>query len=145
VVVAFAHAALSMVPGFALWLAFGSASQAVRRPTVALTYGGLLAFSYASLAVWAVSLWLGKNTGGVLWMAILFVLAAAGKVHVLRDAYGTVSADWLVTVKSAGAALAFPIAMLVNGGYVEPPVRVLVSLATCRMSRSQRARERSSG
>jgi hypothetical protein len=127
--IALAHAGLSVLPGFVLWLAFGVASHAVHRRSIALTSGGLLAFSDASLIVWLVSLWLGKNTGGVLWMAMLFVLAAARKVTVLRDAYGTVSADWLVTVKSAGAAVACPLLMLVNGGYVEPPVRVLVSVA----------------
>jgi hypothetical protein len=126
--VAFAHAGLSMLPGLALWLAFGVASHAVGRPSLALTSGGLLAFTYASSLVWVVSLWLGRNTGGVLWLAALFALAFAGKITVLKDTYRTVSADWIVTLKSAGAALVVPIAMLGNGGYVEPTVRALVSL-----------------
>jgi hypothetical protein len=129
VAVALAHAGLSMLPGFALWLAFGVASRAIHRPSMALTSGGLLAFSYASSMVWAVSLWLGKNSGGVLWIVVLFALAGAGQINELRFAYGTVSADWLVTAKSAGAAMVVPFAMLVNGGYVEPQIRVLVSVA----------------
>jgi hypothetical protein len=129
VAIALAHAALSVLPGLVLWLAFGTASQAVGRTSVALTAGGLLAFTYASTLVWTVSLWLGKNTGGVIWIGVLFLLASAGRLHTLRDAYGTVSADWLVTARSAGAAMVLPIAMLVNGGYVEPPVRVLMCVA----------------
>ena len=58
------------------------------------------------------------------------VLAGAGKVHILREAYGTVSADWLVTVRAAGSALVVPVVMLQNDGYVEPPVLILVSAAT---------------
>src|SRR5712692_489064 len=87
--VAFAHAGLSMLPGLALWLAFGGASRAVLRPSIALTPGGLLALSWASSMVWAVSLWLGRNTGGVLWVFVLIVLAGAGKINDLRFVYGT--------------------------------------------------------
>jgi hypothetical protein len=127
--VAFAHAASSMLPGLALWLAFGVASQAIRHPSFALTSGGALAFADVSVIAWVVSLWLGRHTGGLLWIATLFVLAAGAKVHELRFAYNTVSEDWFIRLKSAGAAVVLPIAMHDNAGYVEPPIRILVGMA----------------
>lgn len=124
--VALAHAALSMLPGFVLWFAFGAASYAIGRPSFALSSGGMLAFADASVIAWAVSVTLGRNTGGVLWICALFLLAAGAKVRELRFAYSTVSEDWIVRLKSAAAAVVLPIAMHENAGYVEPPIRVLV-------------------
>jgi hypothetical protein len=127
--VAFAHAGLSMLPGLALWLAFGGASRAIGRSSLAFTSGGILAITDASVIAWVVSLWLGKNAGGLLWIAMLFTLAATSKIHELRLAYLTVSVDWLMRIKSAAAAVVLPLLMAQNGGYVDPPVRVLVALA----------------
>jgi hypothetical protein len=127
--VAFAHAGLSMLPGFALWFAFGAAGIAIGGPSFAFTSGGMLAVADASVIAWLVSLWLGKHTGGVLWIVGLFLLAAGGKVHELRFAYSTVSVDWVTRLKSAGAAVIVPPVMYANGGYVDPPVRVLVGCA----------------
>lgn len=126
--IACSHAALSMLPGAALWAAFGLAGRLLGHPSFAFTSGGILALADASVVVWAISLWLGKNAGGVLWLASLFLLASGHKISELRYAYGTVSDDWLVRLKSAGAAIVLPIAMYSNGGYVEPPVRLLVGL-----------------
>jgi hypothetical protein len=128
--VAFAHAALSMLPGLALWLAFGAASRAaIGQRSFAFTSGGMLAFADASVIVWVVSLWLGRHTGGVLWLVTLLLLAAGSQVRELRFTYNTVSEDWFVRLKSAAAAVVLPIAMHDNGGYVEPPIRVLVGTA----------------
>jgi hypothetical protein len=129
--IALAHAALSVLPGVALWLLFGAVDHAITgRRVLPITPGGATAFIYASVAVWAVSLWLGRYTGGVLWLAGLFVLAGVGKVHVLREAYGTSNAEPLVSMRAAGAALVLPITMFGNGGFVEPPVLILIWLAT---------------
>lgn len=127
---ALTHAALSLLPGLTLWLLFGLVDHLITsRRSMALTSGGLATFAYASLVVWAISLWLGKNAGGVVWLAALFVFAAAGKVHVLREAYGTSSADLMVTARATAAALAFPLLMFSNGGHVEPPVLIAVCVA----------------
>ena len=75
-------------------------TKCTRRRSMAMTWGGLAAFIYASVVVWAVSLRLGRNSGAVLWVFVLFILAGAGKIHVLRDAYGTSSADWPVSTAS---------------------------------------------
>jgi len=127
--VALAHAGLSMLPGVVLWLAFGAASQAIGQRSFAFTSGGMLAFADVSVIVWVVSLWLGRNTGGALWLVTLFLLAAGARIRELRFAYNTVSEDWFVRLKSAAAAVVLPIAMHGNGGYVEPPIRVLVGTA----------------
>jgi hypothetical protein len=127
---ALAHAALSTVPGLVVWVLFGVLDHVLTsRTSMAITSSGVIAFVYASVVVWAVSLWLGRNTGGVLWLCALFVLAGAGKVHVLREAYGTSSASLVVTARAVGAALAFPLLMFSNGGYVEPPVLMAVCFA----------------
>ena len=129
--VALAHAVLSMVPGFVVWLIFGAAQYLVTsRRSIALMPGGLVTFIYASVVVWAVSLRLGRNSGGVLWVFVAFLLAGVGKVHVLREAYGTSSASLMVTARSIAAALAFPLVMLGNDGHIEPPVLFGVCAAT---------------
>jgi hypothetical protein len=128
---ALAHAALSIVPGLVLWLIFGGADHFMTsRRSMAITSGGLITFVYASVVVWAVSLRLGRNSGGVLWVFALFILAGAGKLHLLRYAYGTSSASWSVTGRAIAAALAFPLMMLGDGGYVEPPVLLGVCVVT---------------
>jgi hypothetical protein len=112
-----------MAPGLALWLIFGAAQHLVTsRPSIAMMPGGLITFIYASVVVWAVSLQLGRNSGGVIWVFVAFVLAGVGKVHVLREAYGTSSASLMVIARSIAAALAFPLVMLGNDGYMESPV-----------------------
>jgi len=128
--VALAHAVLSMVPGLVLWLTFGAVQHLVTsHRSIAMMPGGLVTFAYASVVVWALSLRLGRTCGGVLWVFVAFVLAAAGKVHVLREAYGTSSASLMVTTRSIAAALAFPLVMLGNDGYVEPTVLLGVCTA----------------
>lgn len=128
--VALAHAVLSMVPGLVLWLIFGAVQHLVTsRPSIAMMPGGLVTFTYASVVVWAVSLRLGRNSGGVIWVFAAFVLAGVGKVHVLREAYGTSSASVMVTARSIAAALAFPLVMLGNDGYMEPTVLLGVCIA----------------
>src|SRR2546421_12786627 len=46
-------------------------------PILTFSPGGLMAIAHVSVTVWAISLALGKNTGGVLWVFTLFVLAGA--------------------------------------------------------------------
>lgn len=129
--IALAHAALSIGPGLILWLIFGVVDHFINsRQSMAITSGGLVTFVYASVAVWAVSLRLGRNSGGVIWIFVLFILAGAGRLHLLRYAYGTSSASWSITGRAIGAALAFPLMMLSDGGYVEPRVLLGVCIVT---------------
>jgi hypothetical protein len=128
--VALAHAALSMLPGLVMWLSFGAVQSLVTsRRSIAMMPGGLITFAYASVVVWAASLRLGRNSGGVIWVFVAFMLAGVGKIHTLREAYGTSSADVMVTARAIGAALAFPLVMLGNEGYVEPVVLLGVCTA----------------
>ncbi len=96
---------------------------------VTFSPGGLTAIAYVSVTVWAVSLALGKNTGGALWVFTLFVLAGGHQLSALQEAYGTSSASIAATVAAARAALIFPGALLTNGGHVEPPVLAMVIVA----------------
>jgi hypothetical protein len=128
---ALAHAALSIVPGLVLWLIFGGVDHVINsRQSIAITSGGVVTFIYASVVVWAVSLRLGRNSGGVIWIFVLFILAGSDKLHLLRYAYGTSSASWSVTGRAIGAALAFPLMMLGDDGYVEPRVLLGVCVVT---------------
>jgi len=131
ITIALAHATLSIVPGLVFWFAVGLLERLTHvRHALAFAAGPLSALLYVSVVVWAVSLVLGRNTGGVLWMAGLFVLAAAQRIHLLSEAYGTSSADIAVSLKAARAAIVWPGLLFTNGGHVELPVLVLVLLAT---------------
>ena len=128
--VALAHAALSILPGMVFWLAIGLLERSVHmRHPLAFAAGPLAALLYVSVTVWTVSLVLGRNTGGVLWMAVLFMLAAAQRIHLLSEAYGTSSANFAVSAAAARAALIWPLLLFTNRGHVEAPVLVLVFLA----------------
>ncbi|HEV3141012.1 MAG TPA: hypothetical protein VGY57_10875, partial [Vicinamibacterales bacterium] len=132
--IAIAHAGLSIVPGLLFWIAIGAleALTPARRLTV-LSPGGITAIVHISVAVWTISLALGRNTGGVLWIVTLFLLAAGHQLTALQEAYGTSSAEIAVSVRAARAALVWPVALLTNGGYVEPPVLTLVAIAIVLM------------
>ncbi|HMD34701.1 MAG TPA: hypothetical protein VKH42_07030 [Vicinamibacterales bacterium] len=127
--VAVAHATLSIVPGLLFWFVIGLLERSIHiRHPLAFAAGPLVALLYVSVAVWTVSLVLGRNTGGVLWMAGLFMLAAAQRIHLLSEAYGTSSADLAVSLRAARAALIWPALLFTNGGYVELPVLIMVLL-----------------
>ncbi len=121
--VASAHLALSIAPGVVVWIVLGAVDTVIarQRPLV-FTAGGLVGFLYVSLVAWSVSLRLGRNSAGVLWIIGLFVLASRSQLHLLREAYGTSSASLAVTLRAAGAALVHPLLLLDNFGHVEPPV-----------------------
>jgi len=130
-VVALAHLAFSIAPGVMVWVALGAVDVLIAgQRSVVFTAGGIAGFLYVSLVVWAVSLPLGRNSAGVLWIVGLFVLAAKGQVHVLSQAYGTSSASLAVTLRAAGAALVHPLLLVANGGHVEPLVLAVVVVAT---------------
>ena len=128
--VAIAHAAVSIAPGLIVWLLVGALEWSTHaRRVVTFSPGGLMAIAHVSVTVWAISLALGKNTGGVLWVFTLFVLAGAHRLSALQEAYGTSSASLGVSAAAARAALVFPGALLTNGGYVEPAVITMVVAA----------------
>src|SRR5207302_8055435 len=116
--------------GLVFWLLVGALEWSTHaRRVVTLSPGGLTAIAYVSVTVWAVSLALGKNTGGALWVFTLFALAGGHQLSALQEAYGTSSASFGATAAAARAALIFPGALLTNGGHVEPPVLALMILA----------------
>jgi hypothetical protein len=128
--VALAHAALSIVPGLTFWLAIGLLEHSIHlRHPLAFAAGPVAALLYVSAVVWTVSLVLGPNTGGVLWMAVLLTLAAAQRIHLLSEAYGTSRPGLSVSFAAAKAALIWPLLMFTNGGSVEPAVLVLILVA----------------
>lgn len=130
-VVALAHLAFSIAPGVVVWIALGAVDVLLAgQRSVVFTAGGIASFLYVSFVAWAVSLRLGRNSAGVLWIVGLFVLAAKGQVHVLSQAYGTSSASLAVTLRAAGAALVHPLLLCRNGGHVEPLVLAIVVAAT---------------
>ena len=126
--VALAHAAFSIVPGLIFWLLVGSLEIFTHtRRLIAFSPGGLTAIVYISTVVWTVSLALGRHSGGVLWIFTLFVLAGGHRLHEFQEAYGTSSASFGVSAAAARAALVWPMALLSNGGHVEPLVHVMVA------------------
>jgi len=128
--VAVAHAAFSILPGVIFWLLIGSLEIFTHpRRLIAFSPGAITAVVYISTAVWAVSLSLGRHTGGVIWILTLFILASGRHMHGIQEAYGTSGASLSVSIAAARAALIWPAALLRNGGYVEPLVHLMVLAA----------------
>jgi hypothetical protein len=129
--VAAAHALMSIAPGVTMWAALGVIDRTVSgRHSIVYTAGGAVGFVYASLVVWAVSLRLGRYTGGVLWLLLLVGLASGHHVHVLREWYGASSVSLAITARAAAAALVLPLVLFGNAGHVEPMVLLFVVVGT---------------
>ncbi|HYM21708.1 MAG TPA: hypothetical protein VEU08_00800, partial [Vicinamibacterales bacterium] len=129
--IAAAHAAFSIVPGLMFWLLVGGLEILTHpRRVVAFSAGALTAVTYILTVVWTVSLLLGRHTGGVLWIFTLFLLASGHRLHEFQEAYGTSSASFAVSAAAARAALVWPIALLSNGGHVDPLVHIIVIAVT---------------
>ncbi len=104
------HWALSAAPGFALWALLAGIDLVARPrhwpPSVSIS--GLAAFVWVSAAAWTVTLRLVRHAGGVLWLALLFALAAARQMHPLQQMFMAGDATWTEALPKAGAILVFP-------------------------------------
>ena len=124
--IAQAHWAMSAAPGFAIWLLLAGIDL-VARPRhwpAFLTLSAFAAFVWVSVAVWTVTLRLIRYAGGVLWLVLVFVIAAAHQMHPLQQTFMTGDATWTEALPKTGAILLFP-AFLVS----RPQVAGLRTLA----------------
>jgi hypothetical protein len=113
-----AHFALSITPGIAVWLVIAVVTWAFRRgrgPGLEMTSASaLVAVLYASTLCWTVSLALRRYAGGVLWLAVMFALAAGHHLHSLRESFLMSSGGWWDTLALTGAALVTPVYLIAN-------------------------------
>ncbi len=124
--IAQAHWAMSAAPGLATWLLLAGIDL-VGRPRhwpAFLTLSALAAFAWVSVAVWTVTLRLIRYAGGVLWLVLVFVIAAAHQMHPLQQRFLTGDATWTEALPKTGVTLLFP-AFLVS----RPQVAGLRTLA----------------
>src|SRR5262245_9483327 len=130
--VALAHWLLSIAPGLVLWflLAILGALDAPAEWPVALTPAGLAALVWVSTAAWMVTLLLPRYSGGILWLALLVVLAALHDVRPQLDAFLGDEATWSEALPKARAALAVPIALVGRPEAAGARTLALVALAT---------------
>jgi hypothetical protein len=76
--IAFAHWAVSVTPGMAAWIFLGVVEWILAgRPEKVLSSGTVGAFALVSTLGWAVTVPLPRLSGGVLWLASLFIAVAA--------------------------------------------------------------------
>lgn len=118
--VALAHATVSALPGALTWVLLGGIDT-VAHPghwSVAFTSGGAAVLLYVSAITWTFSLGLPRYTGGMLWIFLLFVLAARHYVQPLEAAFLGDTSTWRGVLGSAGAALACPLFLVAHPGVV---------------------------
>jgi hypothetical protein len=116
-----AHWAVSILPGMAVWLVIASlawAFQPGRAPAlISMTSASaFVAVLYASTLCWTVSLPLRRYAGGMIWLAVIFALAAGHQLHSLRESFLMSSGGWWDTLAVTGAALVTPVFLVANPG-----------------------------
>ena len=120
---ALAHFAVSIAPGLAVWLVIAALAWAFQpgrapglgAPALGMTSASaLVAALYASTLCWTVSLPLRRYAGGVLWLALIFALAAGHQLHSLRESFLMSSGGWWDTFALTGAALVAPVYLIAN-------------------------------
>jgi hypothetical protein len=108
--VGIAHAVVSTGTGLTTWFVV-AAIEAVanhwRWPT-GLTIQALSALLYMSAVAWAAALPFGRYSSGVVWLIVAIVLAGAGKLLILRQAYIATTETAADVWRASGAALIFP-------------------------------------
>jgi hypothetical protein len=113
---ALAHWALSITPGMVAWLAVAGVALAFQpgRAPALMSASALAAVLYAATLCWAVSLPLRRYAAAVMWLAVIFLLAAAHQLHVFRESFLMSGAGWTDTLARTGAALVIPIFLIAN-------------------------------
>jgi hypothetical protein len=129
--VALVHWALSIALGLSVWVALGVIDLIGRphhRPTP-LTGAGLAAFLYVSTLVWMVTLPMARYAGGVLWLAVLFGLAATQRLQALQQIVSTAGSAWSETIRAGLSCLVCPIFLMINPAGAGAAVIAIVILA----------------
>ncbi len=108
--VGLAHAAVSTALGLLTWLVLVVIEAVTNRGhwPLGLTLPALAALIYVSALAWAAAIPFSRYSSGVVWMVLAIVLAGAGKLLPLREAYLANTGTWADVWKVAGAALVFP-------------------------------------
>jgi hypothetical protein len=122
--VALAHAVASMTTGVLTWLLVAAIESFASRGSVplGLTLPAVSALLYMSAVAWAAALPFARYSSGVMWLILAIVLAGAGKLLALRQAYAAAVEPTGDLWRAAGAALVFPPLMA-----TEPSAPIAVS------------------
>ncbi len=114
--IALAHWSVSVGLGFVVALLLGLIDVAHRPghwPTP-LSAAFLVATLYASTVVWTASLVLGRYAGALVWLVLLFTMAATERLQGLRIVFSAAPETWSSFLQSASGALICPIFLLVD-------------------------------
>jgi hypothetical protein len=127
-----AHWLISAGPGFVLWGMLGAIELAARPGQAAapFTLAGLSTFLYASTIVWTVSLPFQRYAAAVLWLIVLFALAATQQLQSLRVAFTPMPDTWIDVLRSTAAGLVFPVFLMLDPAVLSLRIVGLMLLAT---------------
>jgi hypothetical protein len=105
-----AHATASTSIGLVTWLLVAAIEACANRGIVplGLTLPAVSALLYMSAVAWAAALPFARYSSGVVWLILAIVLAGAGKLLALRQAYAAAVDPAGNVWRAAGAALVFP-------------------------------------
>ena len=122
--VGLAHALASMATGLMTWVLVAAIEASVNRGSVpvGLTLPAVSALLYMSAVAWAAALPFTRYSSGVVWLVLAIVLAGAGKLLALRQAYAAAVDPAGDVWRAAGAALVFPPLMV-----TEPSAPIAIS------------------
>jgi len=108
--VGLAHALVSITIGVLTWSLVAAIEALASRGHVplGLTLPAISALLYMSAVSWASALPFARYSSGVVWLILAIVLAGAGKLLALRQAYAAAAEPGGDVWKATGAALVFP-------------------------------------
>jgi len=130
--VAAAHWLASTGLGLAVWVLLGLIAVAAdlgHWPTP-FTAPGVIVLLYVSTVVWASTLALPQYSGAVLWLVVLFGLAATQHLQALRVAFNPGVASIADALQSVGSSMVFPILLLIAPSTVSAVVLAGVFAST---------------
>ena len=122
--VALAHAMASTALGLLTWSLVAAIEAVANRGNwpLGLTLPAVAALLYMSAVAWAAALPFARYSSGVVWLILAIVLAGAGKLLAMRQAYAVAAESTGDVWRAAGAALVFPPLMV-----TEPSATIAVS------------------
>lgn len=130
--VALVHWTLSIALGLSAWIALG-AIDLVGRPhhwPAPLTGAGITAFLYVSTLVWTVTLPMARYAGGVLWLVVIFGLAATHRLQGLLLIFSAEGGSWRDMIRAGLSGLVCPIFLMADPAGAGAAVIAIVILAT---------------
>lgn len=130
--VALVHWTASIALGLSVWLALG-AIDLIGRPhhwPTPLTGPGFAVVLYVSTLVWMVTLPMARYAGGVLWLVVIFGLAATHRLQALQQVFSTTRGSWSETIRAGMSGLVCPIFLIVDSASAGPTAIAIVILAT---------------